>query len=132
MRVVRHWNRLPTEIVNVLSLGVFNVRLDEALSNLVHWKVAEGFGTKGYLRSLPMQRKPFYDSVNEFRLDIRRRTVVQKQSTKKKKNQACSGVKEAFNFWKNLIPAVSANTAFEGICSLVVLLSLGGSLNPLF
>lgn len=43
--------------------------------------------------------------------------------------QTCSEGKEAFNFWKNLIPAVSANVAFEGICSLVFLLSLGGSLN---
>ncbi|KFV94511.1 hypothetical protein N326_09539, partial [Eurypyga helias] len=34
-RVVRHWNRLPGEAVDVPSLGVFKARLDEALSNLV-------------------------------------------------------------------------------------------------
>ena len=34
MRVVRHWNRLPREAVDVHSL-VFKARLDGALSNLV-------------------------------------------------------------------------------------------------
>ncbi|KFM10871.1 hypothetical protein AS27_13808, partial [Aptenodytes forsteri] len=34
MRVVRHWNRLPREIVDAPSLGMFKVRLDGALSNL--------------------------------------------------------------------------------------------------
>jgi len=35
MRVVRHWNRLPREGVDALSLEVFKARLDGALSNLV-------------------------------------------------------------------------------------------------
>ncbi|KFV91149.1 hypothetical protein N327_13149, partial [Fulmarus glacialis] len=35
MRVVRHWNRLPREVVDVPSLEVFKARLDRALSNLV-------------------------------------------------------------------------------------------------
>ena len=35
MRVVRHWNRLPTEVVEALSLERFKARLDRALSNLV-------------------------------------------------------------------------------------------------
>ncbi|KFR09271.1 hypothetical protein Y956_11947, partial [Nipponia nippon] len=35
MRVVRHWNRLPREVVDVPSLQVFKARLDGALSNLV-------------------------------------------------------------------------------------------------
>jgi len=35
MRVVGHWNRLPREAVDVPSLEIFKVRLDEALSNLV-------------------------------------------------------------------------------------------------
>jgi len=35
VRVVRHWNRLPRETVNALSLEVFKARLDGALSNLV-------------------------------------------------------------------------------------------------
>ena len=40
MRVVRHWNRLPREVVDVPSLAVFKARLDGALSNLVWWKVS--------------------------------------------------------------------------------------------
>ncbi|KFR00196.1 hypothetical protein N306_05107, partial [Opisthocomus hoazin] len=35
MRVVRHWNRMPRESVDALSLAVFKARLDGALSNLV-------------------------------------------------------------------------------------------------
>ncbi|KFM05918.1 hypothetical protein AS27_07546, partial [Aptenodytes forsteri] len=34
-RVVSHWNRLPSEVVDALSLEVFKVRLDRALSNLI-------------------------------------------------------------------------------------------------
>ena len=32
VRVVRHWNRLPSKVVNVPSLEAFKARLDEALS----------------------------------------------------------------------------------------------------
>ncbi|KFQ33476.1 hypothetical protein N332_05703, partial [Mesitornis unicolor] len=35
VRVVRHWNRLPREAVDALSLELFKARLDRALSNLV-------------------------------------------------------------------------------------------------
>ncbi|KFV11618.1 hypothetical protein N340_04216, partial [Tauraco erythrolophus] len=35
LRVARHWNRLPREVVDAPSLAVFKARLDEALSNLV-------------------------------------------------------------------------------------------------
>jgi len=35
MRVVKHWNRLPREVVAAPSLAVFKARLDGALSNLV-------------------------------------------------------------------------------------------------
>ncbi|KFM07404.1 hypothetical protein AS27_06295, partial [Aptenodytes forsteri] len=34
-RVVRHWNRLPREVVDAPSLEVFKARLDGAFSNLV-------------------------------------------------------------------------------------------------
>ena len=36
MRVARHWNRLPSKVVNAPSLEVFKARLDGALSNLVY------------------------------------------------------------------------------------------------
>ncbi|KFU84157.1 hypothetical protein M959_01768, partial [Chaetura pelagica] len=35
VRVVRHWHRLPREVVDAPSLEVFKARLDGALSNLV-------------------------------------------------------------------------------------------------
>ncbi|KGL88040.1 hypothetical protein N301_13509, partial [Charadrius vociferus] len=35
LRVVRHWNRLPGEVVEAPSVGVFKARLDVALGNLV-------------------------------------------------------------------------------------------------
>jgi len=35
IRVVRHWNRLPSEVVDALSLEMLKVRLDGALSNLI-------------------------------------------------------------------------------------------------
>ncbi|KFO13559.1 hypothetical protein N312_01496, partial [Balearica regulorum gibbericeps] len=35
MRWLRHWNRLPREVVDAPSLAVFKARLDEALGNVV-------------------------------------------------------------------------------------------------
>jgi len=40
LRVVRPWPRLPREAVAAPSLAEFKARLDEALSNLVWWKVS--------------------------------------------------------------------------------------------
>ncbi|KFP20197.1 hypothetical protein Z169_06679, partial [Egretta garzetta] len=34
MRVVKHWNRLPREVVEAPSLEAFKARLDGALSSL--------------------------------------------------------------------------------------------------
>jgi len=48
MRVVKHWHKLPREVVEVPSLETFKARLDGALSNLVWVKMslltAGGFG----------------------------------------------------------------------------------------
>jgi len=35
MRVVKHWHRLPKEVVDTPSLETFKIRLDRALSNLI-------------------------------------------------------------------------------------------------
>ena len=35
VRVVRHWNRLPREVVDAPSVEAFKARLDGALSNLI-------------------------------------------------------------------------------------------------
>ena len=35
MRVVKHWNGLPGEVVEAPSLETFKTRLDRALSNLI-------------------------------------------------------------------------------------------------
>jgi len=35
VRVLKHWNRLPSEAVDVPSLEAFKARLDGTLSNLV-------------------------------------------------------------------------------------------------
>jgi len=40
MRVVKHWHRLPREVVDAPSLETFKVRLDRALSNLVWLKMS--------------------------------------------------------------------------------------------
>jgi len=35
VRVLKHWNMLPREVVDAPSLKVFKARLDESLSNLM-------------------------------------------------------------------------------------------------
>jgi len=39
MRVVKHWHRLPREVVDAPSLETFKARLDGALSNLIWLKM---------------------------------------------------------------------------------------------
>ncbi|KAK4827590.1 LOW QUALITY PROTEIN: hypothetical protein QYF61_019492 [Mycteria americana] len=41
VRVVRHWNRSPREVVDAPSLELFKTRLDEALSNLLESSLAK-------------------------------------------------------------------------------------------
>ena len=40
MKVVKHWNRLPREVVDAPSLETFKARLDGALSNLISLKMS--------------------------------------------------------------------------------------------
>jgi len=40
VRVVKHWNGLPIEVVDAPSLETFKVRLDGALSKLVELKMS--------------------------------------------------------------------------------------------
>jgi len=40
MRVVKHWHRLPREVVDSPSLETFKVRLDGALSSLIQLKMS--------------------------------------------------------------------------------------------
>lgn len=50
LRVMRHWNRLPREAVDVPTVEVFEARVDKALRNLVQWEMslplARWVGTK--------------------------------------------------------------------------------------
>ena len=40
MRAVKHWTRLPREVVDAPSLETFKARLDGALSTLTSWKMS--------------------------------------------------------------------------------------------
>ena len=40
MRVMKRWDKLPREVVNVSSLETFKVRLDGALSNLIQLEMS--------------------------------------------------------------------------------------------
>ena len=60
-----HWNRLPKEAVDVLSLESFKARLDVALGSLVWWLAtlhrAEWLKPKDHCG--PFQPRPFCDST---------------------------------------------------------------------
>jgi len=48
VRVVRNWNRLPSEVVDATSLEVFRDRLHGTMNNVVWWEVplpVAGLGT---------------------------------------------------------------------------------------
>ena len=64
-RVVTHWNRLPKEFVDALSLEAFKARLDVALGSLVCWlatlHIAGGLKLDDHCG--PFQPRPFYDPM---------------------------------------------------------------------
>jgi len=59
MRVVKHWHRLPREVVDAPSLETFKVALDRALRNLIELNMSllieAGFGLDDISRSLSTQ-----------------------------------------------------------------------------
>ena len=65
MRVVKHWPRLPREVVDAPSLETFQARLVGALSNLTQVKMSLlTAGGVGWVASKgPFQPKASYDSI---------------------------------------------------------------------
>jgi len=65
MRVVKHWHRLPREVVDAPSLETFKARLNRALSNLTELKMSllTAGGLDQTTFKIPFQPKAFYDSV---------------------------------------------------------------------
>jgi len=65
VRGVRHWHRLPSEVVDAPSLEVLKTRLDGAVSNLVKKEVSLPYSRGLELDDLKghFQPKPFYDSM---------------------------------------------------------------------
>jgi len=62
---VTHWNRLPKDVGDALSLEAFKARLDVALGSLVWWLVTLHIarGLKFDDHCGPSQPRPFYDSI---------------------------------------------------------------------
>ena len=62
---MKHWNRLPREVVNVPSQETFKARLDGALRNQVWWivslPIAEGLELNA--PKAPFQPKPFHEKL---------------------------------------------------------------------
>ena len=65
--MVKHWNRLPKEVVDVPSLEAFKARLDVALGSLVWWLATLHIagGLKLDDPCGPFQPRPFYDSMKK-------------------------------------------------------------------
>lgn len=59
IRLVRHWNRLLREVVDVPSLEVFKARLDRVVSDLVVLKVPTAGELEPDDLQGPFQLKPF-------------------------------------------------------------------------
>jgi len=88
--VVRHWNRLPREVVGVLSLEAFKARMDGILSK-VYWEVS--LSTAGRLELVdlkgPFQPKPFSDSMKDKILERKRLTSHGKTYCLRKAKSKC-------------------------------------------
>jgi len=63
---VKHWNRLPKEVVDALSLDALKGRLDGALGCLGWWLVILhiAVGLKPDDHYGPFQSRPFYDFIS--------------------------------------------------------------------
>ena len=61
--MVKHWNRLPKEVVDAPSLETFKARLDVALPGLVVGDPAHSRGLELHDHCGPFQPRPFYDSM---------------------------------------------------------------------
>jgi len=58
VRVVRHWHRLPSEVVGATFLAALKARLDGAVSNVVYREVSlpmAGGWNEVILKALPIQ-----------------------------------------------------------------------------
>ena len=53
MRLLRHWDRIPREVVGASSLRVLKARLDGALSYLVYWEVPMAGGCNRIISEVP-------------------------------------------------------------------------------
>ena len=62
---MKHWNRLPREVVDAPSLETFKARLDRALSNLIYLKMSLliAGGVDQMTFKGPFQPKLFYDPI---------------------------------------------------------------------
>ena len=63
LRVLKHWHRLPREVVDAPSLETFKVRLDGALSNVI--ELQKSLPMAGGWTRWPSEvpSNPFYDSI---------------------------------------------------------------------